>query len=81
MKKEIEYGRRVSLRLPDELADEIDAFTKERGMSFTEFLRRASREKLDRDSGTGTNKHNEMIKQAVYEVLKEMGYKDKRDDA
>lgn len=50
-------------------------------MSFTEFLRRASREKLDRDSGTGTNKHNEMIKQAVYEVLKEMGYKDKRDDA
>lgn len=37
------------MRLPENLAQEINDFISESGMSFTEFLRRACREKLDRE--------------------------------
>lgn len=44
-----EFDRRISLRLPEKLALEIEGYIAESGMSFTEFLRRACREKLERD--------------------------------
>lgn len=44
-----EFDRRVSLRLPEKLASEIEEFIAENGMPFTEFLRRACREKLERE--------------------------------
>ena len=43
---------RLTLRLPENLYQEIESFTDETGMSITEFLRRACREKLDRENGT-----------------------------
>lgn len=42
----------MTLRLPENLYQEIESFTDETGMSITEFLRRACREKLDRENGT-----------------------------
>ena len=41
--------RRFTLRLPDDLAEEIDSFIENSGMTATEFVRRACREKLDRE--------------------------------
>lgn len=66
--------------MPEDLAIEIDDYQDRTGVSLVEFVRRACREKLDRDSGKGTTDQDK-IKQAVYEVLKEMGYKDKRGEA
>lgn len=51
--------RRVSLRLPESLAIKIDKSIERSGMSFTEFLRRACREKLKRDEESGEFRENE----------------------
>jgi len=73
------YGRRLTLRLPEELATEIEEYTNGIGMTFTEFLRRACREKLDRDSGRSVDQ-DDIIEEKVLMVLKKMGYKDKRGE-
>ena len=52
MKNEGDMERRFTLRLPDNLAKEIDSFVESSGMTMTEFVRRALREKLDRENGT-----------------------------
>lgn len=44
--------RRFTLRMPEELAQEIDLITEKTGINMTEFIRRACREKLDRENGT-----------------------------
>ena len=67
MRKTDEYDRRVSLRLPENFAAEIDEFIAERGMSFTEFLRRACREKLDREAGTAPDAQ---VSRAEFDELK-----------
>lgn len=51
--------RRVSLRLPESLAIKIDKSIERSGMSFTEFLRRACREKLKRDEESWEFRENE----------------------
>lgn len=50
MKKKDEPERRTSLRLPESLAKKIDDRIEETGMSFTEFVKRACQEKLERDA-------------------------------
>lgn len=72
--KKIQFERRITLRLPEELAEEIDASVKISGMSFTEFLRRACREKLDRESGKIPGLSEE-IDQALEKKMLAWGYK------
>ena len=55
---------RVTLRLPEILYQEVESFTEESGMSVTEFLRRACREKLDREKGIVPR---DMISRAEFE--------------
>ena len=52
MRKSEERLHQLTLRLPEILYREIESFTESNGMSITEFLRRACREKLDRENGT-----------------------------
>ena len=52
MRKSEERLHQLTLRLPEILYREIESFTESNGMSITEFLRRACREKLDREAGT-----------------------------
>lgn len=63
----------TNIRLPQSMKEEIDEAARNNQISTMEWIRRACQEKLDRDSGKGTTDQDE-IKQAVYEVLKEMGY-------
>lgn len=72
MRKTEEFDRRVSLRLTEEFANEIDEFIKKSGMSFTEFLRRACREKLDREKDSSAPQvSREELKELIREVLEE----------
>lgn len=79
--KKRDDDKRMTVRLPTDLADEIEVYLSSSGMPFTEFLRRACREKLDREAGRDATDQDGQIKQAIYEVLKEMGYKDRRGEA
>ena len=58
---------RVTLRLPEILYQEIESFTGKTGMSITEFLRRACREKLDRENGTAPDAQ---VSRAEFDELK-----------
>ena len=58
---------RLTLRLPENLYQEIESFTDETGMSITEFLRRACREKLDRENGTAPDAQ---VSRAEFDELK-----------
>ena len=58
---------RLTLRLPENLYQEIESFTDETGMSITEFLRRACREKLDRENGTAPDAQ---VSRAEFDDLK-----------
>ncbi len=72
MKKDAEMERRLTVRLPEELAEEIDNFTNEVGMSFAEFLRRACQEKLDRAAGISPPcVDKETMRGLILEVLEE----------
>ena len=63
---------RVTLRLPETLYQEIEEFTDRSGMSITEFLRRACREKLDRENGRAAPQvSREELKELIKEVLEE----------
>lgn len=63
---------RVTLRLPEELYQEIETFTSSSGMSITEFLRRACREKLDHMQTPALDTvDNDRLKQLIREVLAE----------
>lgn len=59
--------RRFTLRLPDNLAKEIDSFVESSGMTMTEFVRRALREKLDRENGTAPDAQ---VSRAEFDDLK-----------
>lgn len=73
MAKNTEYDRRVSLRLPGKLCNEIEEFIEPSGMSFTEFLRRACREKLDRDRELETiSITKEELRAAIQSELRSM---------
>lgn len=81
MPKRVNNDAQTTIRLSNFMKEEIDEAARNSQLSTMEWIRRACQEKLDRDSGKGTSKHDEKIKQAVYDVLKEMGYKDKRGEA
>ena len=66
MRFEDNLDRRFTLRLPEGLAKEIDLFVEERGMTATEFVRRALREKLDREKGIVPR---DMISRAEFEEV------------
>lgn len=69
----IEKDRRITIRMPVKLADEIDAELEKSGMSFTEFLRRACREKLDRDRELETiSITKEELRAAIQSELRSM---------
>lgn len=73
MPKRMNNDAQTNIRLPQSMKEEIDEAARNNQISTMEWIRRACQEKLDRDSGKGTTDQDE-IKQAVYEVLKEMGY-------
>jgi metal-responsive CopG/Arc/MetJ family transcriptional regulator len=81
MPKRVNNDAQTNIRLPQSMKEEIDEAARNNQISTMEWIRRACQEKLDRDSGKSTAEHDEKIKQAVYEVLKEMGYKDKGGEA
>lgn len=56
-----EEERRVSLRIPESLALEIQVSISKNGMSFTEFLRRACREKLQREKDENQLQESESL--------------------
>lgn len=56
-----EEERRVSLRIPESLALEIEVLISKKGMSFTEFLRRACREKLQREKDENQLRESESL--------------------
>ena len=70
VKKQME--RRITLRLPEELAKEVDVSIEVSGMPFTEFLRRACREKLDRDAVLTDADGKPLTRGDVYKKLDEM---------
>lgn len=57
----------MTLRLPEILYREIESFTESNGMNITEFLRRACREKLDRENGTAPDAQ---VSRAEFDDLK-----------
>lgn len=57
----------MTLRLPEILYREIESFTESNGMNITEFLRRACREKLDREAGTAPDAQ---VSRAEFDDLK-----------
>lgn len=67
MKNEGDMERRFTLRLPDDLAKEIDTFVESSGMTMTQFVRRALREKLDREAGTAPDAQ---VSRAEFDELK-----------
>lgn len=67
MRKSDEKLYQLTLRLPEVLYREIESFTENNGMTITEFLRRASREKLDRENGTAPDAQ---VSRAEFEELK-----------
>ena len=67
MKNEGDMERRFTLRLPDDLAKEIDSFVESSGMTMTQFVRRALREKLDRENGTAPDAQ---VSRAEFDELK-----------
>lgn len=56
-----EEERRVSLRIPESLALEIQVSISKNGMTFTEFLRRACREKLQREKDENQLQESESL--------------------
>lgn len=59
MSKKEEEERRISLRLPESLALAIEKNIEESGLSFVEFLRRACREKLEREKDSRQLQEND----------------------
>lgn len=74
MKKKEEPERRTSLRLPESLAKRIDDRIEITGMSFTEFVKRACQEKLERDAdpapGYVTREEFEALRRSVENMEK-----------
>lgn len=67
MRKSEERLHQLTLRLPEILYREIESFTESNGMNITEFLRRACREKLDREAGTAPDAQ---VSRAEFDDLK-----------
>ena len=67
MRKSEERLHQLTLRLPEILYREIESFTESNGMNITEFLRRACREKLDRENGTAPDAQ---VSRAEFDELK-----------
>lgn len=67
MRKSEERLHQLTLRLPEILYREIESFTESNGMNITEFLRRACREKLDRENGTAPDAQ---VSRAEFDDLK-----------
>ena len=63
----------TTVRMSESMKKEIDSAAENLGISSMEFIRRACREKLDRDFETAKVPDN--IKNAVMEVLDEIGVK------
>ena len=63
----------TTVRMSESMKKEIDSVAENLGISSMEFIRRACREKLDRDFETAKVPDN--IKNAVMEVLDEIGVK------
>jgi Arc/MetJ-type ribon-helix-helix transcriptional regulator len=63
----------TTVRMSESMKKEIDSAAEILGISSMEFIRRACREKLDRDFETAKVPDN--IKNAVMEVLDEIGIK------
>ena len=61
--------KRFTCRLPAALVDEINEYLEKTGMPLIEFIRRASREKLDRDKEGSENIY--ITKDQVREIIRE----------
>ena len=72
MVKELKQAQ-TTVRMSESMKKEIDSAAELLGISSMEYIRRACREKLDRDSKTAQDPDN--IKKAVLEVLDEIGVK------
>jgi metal-responsive CopG/Arc/MetJ family transcriptional regulator len=79
MEKNSENEIRTSVRIPESLYNEVEKFISLSGMPFIEFLRRALREKLDRDTGriVITPEISDEIARGVEAKLREWGYEPK----
>lgn len=69
----------TTVKMSKNLRDDIDFAANDLGISTMEWIRRACQEKLDRDSGKGSNQ-DEIIEEKVLMALKKMGYADKRGE-
>ncbi|MBQ4415016.1 MAG: ribbon-helix-helix protein, CopG family [Methanomicrobium sp.] len=63
----------TTVRMSESMKKEIDSAAEILGISSMEYIRRACREKLDRDYKTGQDPDN--VKKTVLEVLDEIGVK------
>jgi Arc/MetJ-type ribon-helix-helix transcriptional regulator len=70
--------RRMTIRIPESMAKEIDNSIERSGMPFAEWVRRAFRDKLDQESGdihALKKVEDERVKQLMRDVLEEFRVK------
>lgn len=70
-KRECE-DRRLTLRLPEDIAKMVDKTIEISGISYTEWIRRACQEKLDRERGLSASLTREEIDEIIEAKIREV---------